>query len=96
MKRHRHLVAWDIAHPRRLQKVRKIALDFGNPLQKSVFVCELTGAEKGRLQERLAKVLKPSEDQVVFLDLGHCEREVEEFLEWLGLPCALPESVRVV
>lgn len=53
MKRTRYLVAYDIRDPFRLRKVHKIVRGFGDSMQYSVFVCDLTSAERVRLIERL-------------------------------------------
>ncbi len=38
----RYLVAYEIRNPRRLRRVHRIVTDHGEPLQCSVFVCDLT------------------------------------------------------
>jgi CRISPR-associated protein Cas2 len=49
----RYLVAYDISHPRRLRRVHRIAKDHGEPLQYSVFVCNLTPTELISLKRAL-------------------------------------------
>jgi len=43
--RNLHLVAYDIADPKRLYQVHKRMRGFGDPLQYSVFVCLLSPKE---------------------------------------------------
>lgn len=43
--RTRYLLTYDIRHPRRLRRVHGVAKDYGEPLQYSVFVCDLTRIE---------------------------------------------------
>jgi CRISPR-associated protein Cas2 len=43
--RTRYLLTYDIREPRRLRRVHQVAKDFGDPLQYSVFVCDLTEIE---------------------------------------------------
>lgn len=96
MSRRRFLVAWDIAHPRRLKRIHRIARDYGNPLQKSVFLCELGKAEMERLKERMGKVAHRKEDQVLFLDLGPEGRDPTDWLEVIGMPPAIHDRTIVV
>ncbi len=65
-----YLVAYDIRSPRRLQQTRKVMLGFGDPVQLSVFRCELTAQERVELRRRLMRVIDASHDQVLFADLG--------------------------
>ncbi|HNY29801.1 MAG TPA: CRISPR-associated endonuclease Cas2 [Fibrobacteria bacterium] len=96
MSRRRFLVAWDVADSKRLRAVRRCAEDFGHPLQKSVFLCDLKREEAARFRLRLGKILKPSQDQVVFLDLGPDQRDPADYLTVLGLAVSLPERIVVV
>jgi CRISPR-associated protein Cas2 len=69
----RYLVAYDIAHPRRLQRVAKILKDYGLRLQHSVFEIEVEETVLKELQRRLARVIVPTEDGVKYFPLcGTC------------------------
>ena len=48
MSRRRFLVAYDIREAKRLRTVHTAMKAFGNPLQYSVFVCDLDPSEKVR------------------------------------------------
>jgi CRISPR-associated protein Cas2 len=58
------LVAYDIADPRRLRRVHRICRRYGNALQKSVFLCNLSSAELGQMQSAMSRVLHPAHDSV--------------------------------
>lgn len=45
-------------------------LGYGDPLQYSVFLCELSPAEQVLMEEALLKVVRVSEDSVAVIDLG--------------------------
>lgn len=66
------IVAYDIAHPRRLVRVAKIIADYGARVQKSIF--EVTVDEKRFLEmkTRIEDEIKPSEDGVKYFPL--CEK----------------------
>jgi CRISPR-associated protein Cas2 len=70
MARRRYLIAYDISDPRRLRRVIKVMESYGQRLQYSVFLCDLSGVELMDWQSDILAVVKLSEDSVVRLDLG--------------------------
>ncbi len=88
--RHLYLVAYDISHPRRLNKVMKVVRDFGERLQLSVYLCQLSEKDLVVLRERLRDRINQREDQVVFVRLGLIEpsegvgESVQERMQSLG------------
>jgi CRISPR-associated protein Cas2 len=72
--RNHYLVSYDVRDPVRLRRVHKTVRDFGDALQYSVFACQLSKKDRAILEARLLEVLKPTEDQVMFVDLGRVAR----------------------
>jgi CRISPR-associated protein Cas2 len=70
MARRRFLIAYDIAHPRRLRLTCKVMEGYGDRLQYSVFLCDLSGAELAQWERDIRPVLNLAEDSIVLLDLG--------------------------
>lgn len=70
MSRHRCVVCYDIREPARLRRTHRTMLGYGDPLQYSVFLCELSKAERLLMEEALRKVVELAEDSVVVIDLG--------------------------
>ena len=70
MRRVRHLVAYDIRDPVRLRRVHKIVKGFGDSMQYSVFVCDLTVAERAALMQRLIDAMDTAADRVALVELG--------------------------
>ncbi len=68
--RRRFVVCYDVREPKRLRKTHETMLGYGDPLQYSVFVCNLSSAEQVLMQEALIKVVKLPEDSVHIIDLG--------------------------
>lgn len=68
--RTRYLLVYDIRQPRRLRRVHRVASEFGEPLQYSVFVCDLTDTERARLRRRLHEEIHHEVDRVALFDLG--------------------------
>ncbi len=67
--RSRHLVCYDIASPRRLRRVAKLMLGYGERVQKSVFECELSSKERAELEARARELLNAGEDSLRFYHL---------------------------
>jgi len=68
--RHRYLVCYDVREPKRLRKTHEAMLGYGDPIQYSVFICDLSGSERLLMEEALRRVARLSEDSVHIVDLG--------------------------
>jgi CRISPR-associated protein Cas2 len=67
------LVTYDIADPRRLNRVAKVMKDYGLRVQKSVFEVEVTIAQFKAMRLRVEKELEFLEDGVKYFPLcGKC------------------------
>jgi len=69
------LVAYDVstdttAGRRRLRRVARACLDFGQRVQNSVFECEVDPAQWAALRNRLIGEIDPSSDSLRFYRLG--------------------------
>lgn len=69
------LVAYDVntesvAGRRRLRRVARTCLDFGQRVQHSVFECEVDPAQWTALRARLIVEIDPTEDSLRFYRLG--------------------------
>lgn len=85
-----HLIAYDICEPKRYRKVYKVMCGQGDPLQYSVFRCELSAVELQRLKETLWPILNLSEDRVMIVDLGPADGRGDERIEYWGDPRVTP------
>ena len=68
--RRRYLVCYDIRDPKRLRETHKVMVGHGDPLQYSVFLCDLSGMERTHLVSRLKKVINEAFDSIAIFDLG--------------------------
>lgn len=68
-----YLVSYDICDPARLRRIHRILRDFGDGIQLSVFLCQLTDLDRATLERRLLEVLNQRQDQVLFVKLGAVE-----------------------
>jgi CRISPR-associated protein Cas2 len=88
----RYLVAYDIRHPRRLRRVHRVAKDHGEPLQYSIFVCDLTAVELIALKRALLAEIKTTEDSIGIFDLGAPATRGVQCIEFLGARRELPND----
>jgi len=81
-----YLVCYDIANDKRLRKVFHLMRGFGDHLQYSIFECQFTAADLVRCREALRDVIKHTEDQVLFVNLGPAEGRGDRVITALGKP----------
>jgi len=84
MSRNVYLVCYDIREPRRLRKTHQTMLGYGDPLQYSVFVCDLSPLERVLMEEAVRQVANLQEDSVVIVDLGPAEGMAKRRIQVLG------------
>lgn len=68
--RHRLVVCYDIRDPVRLRRTHATMTGYGDPIQYSVFMCDLSGTESALMEAALMRVIRPSADSVIIVDLG--------------------------
>lgn len=94
--RHSYVVTYDISDPKRLRKVYKTMLGWGDHLQLSVFQCELNEREVVQLRLELDGIIHHGEDQVLFVDIGTVEGRSTNAITSLGRPYIDPERLAIV
>ena len=87
-----YLVAYDVADAKRLRQVHKKMCGHGEPMQYSVFRCELSAIERQRLQEELWPLLNLAHDRVMLVDLGPAGARGYECIEFWGEPIIKPRE----
>lgn len=65
-----YIVAYDISNPDRLRRVFRTMRGYGDRIQYSVFRCELSDAERVRLEAALTEIIHQREDQVLLIPIG--------------------------
>ena len=68
--RRRFVISYDVADDRRRHRVHRVLRSFGDRVQYSVFIADLTPAAGVRVERRLLEVIDASEDSVLIFDLG--------------------------
>ena len=90
MKRTRYLVAYDISDPVRLRRVHKKVKGYGDSMQYSVFVCDLTSAERAAFVLEVCKIIDRKRDRVAIVTLG--DGGDDKMFWFLGDRPALPAT----
>jgi CRISPR-associated protein Cas2 len=91
-----YVVTYDISDPKRLRRVFRTMLGYGDHIQLSVFECELNARELVELRRDLGQIIHHDEDQVLFVHLGPVEGRGSDSITSLGRAYIDPERVAVV
>lgn len=59
------------AGQRRLRKVAKVCVDYGQRVQNSVFECDADAATQAELQHKLTEIIDVEHDSLRFYNLGN-------------------------
>ncbi len=94
MARRRYLVAYDIREDRRLRTVATCMEGYGERIQYSVFICDLSDEEAVTMRGDIEVRIRQSEDSVMIIDLGKAG-DSGRFL-FLGHHEKLPASDAVI
>lgn len=60
------LIVYDISNDRRRTRLHDVLLDFGTPVQYSVFECLLGEKDLARMKKAVMRVIRPRVDRVRF------------------------------
>ncbi len=78
------MIAYDVAKSVRLRKTYKLMCAHGDPLQYSVFQCDLSASERIELIEKLTEVLNLKEDRILIVGVGPAEGRGKTNIEIIG------------
>ena len=99
--RNTYLVCYDVSDDRRLRRVHKTMVGFGDRLQYSVFECKFSPADFARCKHALGKLIHHREDQVLFVDLGPVDGRGDRVITAVGRaystldsPCIIVDRVQ--
>jgi CRISPR-associated protein Cas2 len=85
------LVSYDVVEDRRRTRVYKAMRGFGNHVQFSVFVCDLSDKEIVEMRAALNPLIDHDVDQVLIASLGSIEGRGEGAIESVGRGYRSPE-----
>lgn len=84
------LVSYDVTDDARRGEVFSTLKGFGDPVQYSVFCCDLTPSERIRLVARLRGLINHAEDRVLVADLGPTHGRGSKAITTLGRGFDMP------
>ena len=82
--RNRFLVCYDVSDPKRLARTYKKMNGFGETVQYSVFICDLSPKERVLLEVALTEVLNLKEDRALIVDIWPSDGRGSESVTILG------------
>ncbi|GIW72474.1 MAG: CRISPR-associated endoribonuclease Cas2 1 [Planctomycetota bacterium] len=91
-----YVVTYDISDPQRLRRVYETMRGYGDHVQLSVFLCELTARHLVLLRSALREIIHHEEDQVLFIYLGPADGARAAAIEALGRPFSAPRRGPVI
>ncbi|MCC6299418.1 MAG: CRISPR-associated endonuclease Cas2 [Anaerolineales bacterium] len=72
------LVVYDISNDKRRTKLHNVLLDYGTPVQYSVFECHLDPKNLSKMKKAVTRVIRKRKDNVRFYALcADCEKRIE-------------------
>ena len=72
------LVVYDISSDKRRTKLHNTLLDYGTPVQYSVFECSLNKEDMLRMKKAVGRIIRPKKDHVRYYPLcANCLEKVE-------------------
>ncbi|MEM6731402.1 MAG: CRISPR-associated endonuclease Cas2 [Myxococcota bacterium] len=92
----RFIVSYDICDPKRLRRVHKVMKGFGDALQYSVFICDLSPMARVKCETSLRAEINEREDQVLFINIGKTSGRGKVAVEALGIPYEAPDRSAII
>lgn len=84
------VISYDICDPKRLRKVYRTMCGHGDPLQYSVFRCDLSAIELQKLKDTLWPILNLEQDRVMTVNLGPVGGRGDDCVEFWGAALVEP------
>ena len=94
--RNRYLVCYDVSDPVRLVKTYKKMNGYGEPVQYSVFMCDLSARELIMMKEELGDLLNLDEDRVLIVDIGPAERQDKHIMTMGAAPARSKREASII
>ncbi len=82
--RRHYVVTYDVSNDKRRNHIFKTLHDYGDHVQFSVFVCQLTKRERIDLMATLTDIVHHNEDQVMLIDLGAAQTDCQTLIQTVG------------
>lgn len=83
-------MSYDICEPKRLRQTYRKMRGYGEALQYSVFLCELSPKERAIMIAELDEIINHNEDCIMTVDLGGIDRDLDARISFLGIKKEIP------
>lgn len=93
--RNRYFVCYDVSDPQRLAQTYKKMNGYGEPVQYSVFVCDLNNKEIIIMKDDLEEFLNMAEDRVLIVNTGPADKSSDR-ISTLGMSLDLRREASIV
>ncbi|WP_187997014.1 CRISPR-associated endonuclease Cas2 [Flaviflexus equikiangi] len=88
---HRYLVAYDVPDDKRRTRLSKLLSSYGERMQFSVFLIDLTRASLMLLTDQLEELMDRDDDAILICDLGTSREANQHSIRYLGRQAKLPQ-----
>jgi len=90
------IVAYAVSDPKRLYRVHKRLLGFGEPQQYSIFLCLLSQKELVLMMDVIEEEIKKSEDRVMIVNLGPESTNTKDRITFIGTKMEFPTREAII
>ena len=94
--RNKYLVSYDISDEKRLNRVLNKMKGYGEPIQYSVFICNLSLKEKVMMISALKEVINNREDSIIIIEIGSSDKNTNDLIELIGKIPDIPERKNII
>lgn len=92
----RTLVAYDVPQDRTRNRLARRLLEYGDRVQYSVFVVDVSPARLLRLKAEIGEIIDRSEDSVLFCDLGLVSTVEDGRFTYMGLSRKVTDNTSII
>lgn len=72
------VVAYDISNDRRRARLHTLLLGYGEPVQESLFECDLDDADLRKLRHALRRLVRPADAVRLYALCGACAGRIQD------------------
>jgi len=94
--RNKYLVSYDISDEKRLNRVFNKMKGYGEPIQYSVFICNLSLKEKVMMISALKEIINNREDSIIIIEIGSSDKNTNDLIELIGKIPDIPERKNII
>jgi len=94
--RNKYLVSYDISDEKRLNRVFNKMKGYGEPIQYSVFICNLSLKEKVMMISALKEIINNREDSIIIIEIGSSDKNTNDLIELIGKITDIPERKNII